>query len=128
MATNDVYHPGGYDPAAPAHNIAERLTNDGSAPGYTAWDEAGKVTVQRALTASESQALVAADVENLDQSNATTLQQRAAAALQTNATFIALGSNATAAQVRAWTLQAARELNGIIRLLVTQDTSTISDS
>lgn len=59
--------------------------------------------------------------------NADTLRDRAAQALATNAAFLAVASptNAqTLAQVKALT----RQVNGILRLLVVADTSTIADS
>lgn len=59
--------------------------------------------------------------------NAQTLRDRSRAALGTNATYLALASPSTAqntAQVKALT----RQVDGIIRLLVVNDTSAITDS
>lgn len=59
--------------------------------------------------------------------NAQTLRDRAIQALAANATFLAVASPSNAqiaAQVKALT----RQVNGVMRLLVVTDTSTITDS
>lgn len=63
----------------------------------------------------------------IDVQNAVTLLDRARQALTTNATYLALASPSTAqstAQVKALT----RQVDGLIRLLAVNDTSTITDS
>lgn len=62
-----------------------------------------------------------------EQVNDETIRAQALAALTTNRTYIALASPSTAqntAQIKALT----RQVDGIIRLLVVNDTSAITDS
>lgn len=59
--------------------------------------------------------------------NAQTLRDKAASALTTNATFLGR-ANPTTAQVTAQVQALTRQVDALIRLLVTADTSTISDT
>lgn len=63
----------------------------------------------------------------VDVQNADTLRDRTAQALAANATYLALNSP-TAAQSREQVARLTRQVNAVIRLLVTDDTSDISDS
>lgn len=78
MATEIRFHPGGFLPAAPAQNRAERWTNasqpsDPTPAGYTAWDTSGTVLTQRALNAAESAVLAAQDTVVTEAANAATV-------------------------------------------------------
>lgn len=121
MAMRIRYHLGGFDPNAPAQNLAERWSN-GTQPtdaptGYTAWDTAGSVTTQRALTTQENDALTAVDTSVTSAANTNTLQQRAQAALAVNATFLAIGTPTNAQTVnQVQTL--TKECSALIRLLL----------
>lgn len=59
--------------------------------------------------------------------NADTLRDKAVQALAANAAYLALNS-ATAAQSRDQVARLTRQVNAIIRLLVTDDTTDISDT
>lgn len=108
-----TYYPGGYQPAAPAQNMASQLTDT----AYTTWDKAGNVTFTGPPTADQQAQITASQTAQTSSTNQATLQQRAQAALNTNATFLALAnpSNAqNAAQVQALT----KECSTLIRLLL----------
>lgn len=59
--------------------------------------------------------------------NAQTLLQRAQQALANNATFLA-NASPTNAQIATQVKALTRQINGVIRLLAVNDTSTITDS
>lgn len=110
-----TYHPGGYDPAAPAQNRAEQWDDT----TYTRWDKAGRILEQRPLDQAEQQAAAAAAAEQTRIDNATILRQQASQALAANRAFLAIATptNAqTLAQVKALT----RQNTGIIRLALNQ--------
>lgn len=90
----------------------------------------GTLTAQQVQTAAAPLAAAeqaAAATAAANAANAQTLQQRAAAALTANVTYLNLASP-TAAQTTTQTKAITRQINAIIRLLVVQDTSTITDS
>lgn len=116
MGQNATYHQGGYIASAPAQNKAEQWD---TAAGYTAWDTAGVVITQRALTSQEAAALAAQDAGAATTANGDTLRSQAAQALAANRTYVALASP-TNAQVAAQVKALTRQNNGIIRLLLNQ--------
>jgi hypothetical protein len=63
----------------------------------------------------------------VDQDNALTLRDRAVQALAVNAIYLGR-SNPTAAQNAAQVQALTRQVNALIRLLVTRDTSAIPDT
>jgi hypothetical protein len=123
MASSTFYHPGGYDPAAPAHNLAQQVSN-GTQPGdppagYTTWDTNGTVLVQRPLTAGESADLAARDTAATETANEATLRSRAQQAITNNTTYLGVTTPSNAqvvAQVAALTKQNA----ALIRLVIGQ--------
>lgn len=99
-------------------------TRAGDPPaGYTAFDAAGTVTTQRALTGAEAAELAAADAAAAAATNAGTLQQRAQNALQANANYLAVAAP-TNAQVAAQVQLLTKECSALIRLLLGQLDST----
>jgi spore maturation protein CgeB len=64
----------------------------------------------------------ATDAERVTYSNVNyqTIRTQAANALEANRTFVALGTAATAVQVRNQTMALSRQVNGIIRILLDQ--------
>ena len=55
---NELYHPGGFIPTAPAHNVAQAW--DSATATYTRWDEQGNALETRPLTPDEIVALTPA--------------------------------------------------------------------
>lgn len=99
----------------------ERWTNEGTAGYYSG----SPLARQRALTAAEAADLAAVDSVLISTANAQTLRDKAVQALTTNATYLAR-SAPTVAQNTAQTQALTRQVNALIRLLVTADTSDIS--
>ncbi len=111
MASQTTYHVGGFIPAAPAQNRAERWDST----GYTRWDTAGVQQEQRPLTSDEQARMGAADTADQAGVNERDMRQKLDTALGVNATYQALGSPTATqnlAQIRALT----KECNALIRL------------
>jgi len=119
---NTRYHPGGFQPDAPAQNRAEEW--DSVAAMYTSWDSSGSQTSQRPLTDKEITGFAEASALNVKAGNEQTLRTKAQQALAANDTFLAVGAAATAAQVRTQTITLTKECNALIRLLLNELDST----
>lgn len=112
MSRIETFHIGGFIPAAPQQNRAERID---SSTGFTRWDVAGAQVEQRVLSAAESIALQTADASKISIDNGATLKTKAQQALAANATFLAIPTP-TAAQNAAQAKALTRQVNGLIRL------------
>lgn len=111
------YYPGGYDPVAAQHNMAEQW--DGAAQTYTAWDSQGVQTSSRAFTAAESAQNTAMDTASTASGNQAGLLGKAQNALTSNATYLAIGSPTTG-QAVAQVASLTKQVNALIRLLLQQ--------
>ena len=118
-----TYHPGGFQPAAPAQNKAEQLD---TATGYTRWNPAGTEVEQRPLTAAESATLVAHDASMTVSVNGDNLRGKAKDALAANANYLAL-ANPTNAQTLAQVKALTRQTNALLRLQL-NDLGDVSDT
>jgi hypothetical protein len=117
MSLSTGYYPGGYSPSATQHNKAWEM--DSTAGTYTAWDQQGTVTQQRALTTAEITSMSSADAADQAQTNAGTIRGKIAAALAANQTFLALATP-TNAQTLAQVQRLTKETNGLLRYVFNQ--------
>lgn len=81
-----TYYPGGYDPSAPAQNMAQQW--DDGTQTYTSWSQAGDVTTTRAYTTEEAAAAAATAAIAAATANQSDLQNKASNALVNNQTFL----------------------------------------
>lgn len=112
MASATTYHPGGFNPSAPAQNRAEHWDTAG---GYTRWDTTGTQVEQRALTSQESAALAAQDADLTTSTNASTTRTALQASL-TRLTQIRTQADTLAATTGTRT---GAQLSGDVRALAT---------
>lgn len=114
MSARNVYFPGGFDPAAPNDNLAERW--DLAAGTYTAWDRDGNQTDSRPLTDEETAQLQQVAAGQQAAGNMETLSGMLTQAIDDNHTYLAL-SAPTADDQTAQVRRLTRQVQGVIRYL-----------